>query len=136
MFAMLIWVDWRRPFGSSATSRPQRTRPRSSHGDAPVVQSVDERLFPLNHFGLEETDDDSAIALSYVSPRGRPTSIGSLWRRGQSLWVYDFTYVGTWRGLVYVVFVIDVFARTIVGWRVVSSLLTDFVLDALEQAIY
>jgi transposase InsO family protein len=52
------------------------------------------------------------------------------------LWVADFTYVATWRGFVYVAFVIDVFARRIVGWRVSASLRTDFVLDALEQAIY
>jgi transposase InsO family protein len=52
------------------------------------------------------------------------------------LWVADFTYVATWRGFAYVAFVIDVFARRIVGWRVSSSLATDFVLDALEQAIY
>jgi putative transposase len=45
-------------------------------------------------------------------------------------------YVATWRGFVYVAFVIDVFARRIVGWRVSASLATDFVLDALEQAIY
>jgi len=44
--------------------------------------------------------------------------------------------VATWRGFVYVAFVIDVFARRIIGWRVSSSLVTDFVLDALEQAIY
>src|SRR5262245_35311229 len=52
------------------------------------------------------------------------------------LWVADFTYVATWRGFVYVAFVIDVFARRIVGWRLSSSLATDFVLDALEQALY
>ena len=56
--------------------------------------------------------------------------------RPNQLWVSDFTYVATWRGFVYVAFVIDVFARRIVGWRVSSSLRTDFVLDALEQAIY
>jgi putative transposase len=56
--------------------------------------------------------------------------------RPNQLWVSDFTYVATWRGFVYVAFVIDVFARRIVGWRVASSLATDFVLDALEQAIY
>jgi putative transposase len=55
--------------------------------------------------------------------------------RPNQLWVSDFTYVATWRGFVYVAFVIDVFARRIVGWRVSSSLATDFVLDALEQAI-
>ena len=56
--------------------------------------------------------------------------------RPNQLWVSDFTYVATWRGFVYVAFVIDVFARRIVGWRVSASMRTDFVLDALEQAIY
>ena len=56
--------------------------------------------------------------------------------RPNQLWVSDFTYVATWHGFVYVAFVIDVFARRIVGWRVAASLRTDFVLDALEQAIY
>ena len=55
--------------------------------------------------------------------------------RPNQLWVSDFTYVATWAGFVYVALVIDVFARRIVGWRVSSSLRTDFVLDALEQAI-
>jgi putative transposase len=56
--------------------------------------------------------------------------------RPNQLWVADFTYVATWRGFTYVAFVIDVFARRIVGWRVSTSLRADFVLDALEQAIY
>ena len=56
--------------------------------------------------------------------------------RPNQLWVSDFTYVATWSGFVYVAFVIDVFARRIVGWRVSASMRTDFVLDALEQAIY
>jgi putative transposase len=56
--------------------------------------------------------------------------------RPNQLWVADFTYVATWHGFVYVALVIDVFARRIVGWRVSASLRTDFVLDALEQAIY
>ena len=49
------------------------------------------------------------------------------------LWVADLSYVATWRGFVYVAFVIDAFARRIVGWRVSSSLRTDIALDALEQ---
>jgi transposase InsO family protein len=56
--------------------------------------------------------------------------------RPNQLWVADFTYVATWRGFVYVAFVIDVFARRIVGWRVSASLRPAFVLDALEQASY
>ncbi len=57
-------------------------------------------------------------------------------QRPNQLWVADFTYVSTWQGFVYVAFVVDVFARRIVGWRVSSSMQTDFVLDALEQALY
>ena len=56
--------------------------------------------------------------------------------RPNQLWVSDFTYVSTWQGWQYVAFVIDVYARRIVGWRVSSSMTTDFVLDALEQALY
>jgi transposase InsO family protein len=56
--------------------------------------------------------------------------------RPNELWVADFTYVATWRGMLYVAFVIDVFSRLIVGWRVSSTMRTDLVLDALEQAIH
>jgi transposase InsO family protein len=56
--------------------------------------------------------------------------------RPNQLWVADFTYVATWSGFVYVAFITDVFARKIVGWRVSNSMRTDFVLDALEQAIW
>jgi putative transposase len=50
--------------------------------------------------------------------------------------VYDSNHVSTWRGWLYVALVVDVFARRIVGWRVSSSMTTDLVLDALEQALY
>jgi transposase InsO family protein len=65
--------------------------------------------------------------------------------RPNALWVSDFTYVATWRGFVYVAtwrgfvyvaFVIDTFARRIVGWRVSRTAHTDFALDALEQALH
>jgi len=56
--------------------------------------------------------------------------------RPNQLWVADFTYVSTWRGFVFVAFIVDVFARMIVGWRVSASMKTDFVLDALEQALH
>jgi transposase InsO family protein len=52
------------------------------------------------------------------------------------LWVADFTYVATWRGFVYVAFVIDVFSRRIVGWRAHTTMRTELVLDALEQALH
>ena len=56
--------------------------------------------------------------------------------RPNQLWVADFTYVATWRGFVYVAFVIDVFSRMLVGWRVSTSMKADLVLDALEQAVH
>ncbi len=85
-----------------------------------------------------------------IRGKGFKTTIahGSAWRpadlvnrkftaeRPIQLWVADFTYVATWRGSVFVAFVIDVFSRMIVGWRVSTSMKTDFVLDALEQALH
>jgi len=56
--------------------------------------------------------------------------------RPNQLWVADITYVATWSGFVYVAFVVDVFSRLIVGWRVLKSMKTDLVLDALEQALW
>ena len=56
--------------------------------------------------------------------------------RPNQLWVADLTYVATWAGFVYVAFIIDVFSRSIVGWRVSRSLRSDLALDALEQALH
>lgn len=52
------------------------------------------------------------------------------------LWVSDFTYVSTWSGFVYVAFIIDVYSRLIVGWRVSTTMATTMVMDALEQAVW
>lgn len=56
--------------------------------------------------------------------------------RPNQLWVADFTYVATWVGFVYVAFVVDVFSRRIIGWRASRSMRAEFVLDALEQALW
>ncbi|MBI2380475.1 MAG: IS3 family transposase [Gammaproteobacteria bacterium] len=56
--------------------------------------------------------------------------------RPNQLWVADFTFVSTWQGFAYVAFIIDVYSRFIVGWRVSRHMRTDFVLDALEQALH
>ena len=56
--------------------------------------------------------------------------------RPNQLWVSDFTYVSTWSGFVYVAFIIDVYARMVIGWRVSTSMTTDMVMDALEQAVW
>src|SRR5262249_45983055 len=52
------------------------------------------------------------------------------------LWLSDFTYVATWNGFIYVAFIIDAYARRIVGWRVCRTAHTGFVLDALQQAVH
>jgi putative transposase len=75
---------------------------------------------------------------------GRPDGVYPLDRvqrqfaapRPNALWVADFTYVPTWQGFAYVAFVIDVFSRFIIGCKVSASARTDFVLDALGQALY
>ena len=74
-------------------------------------------------------DDSSARPLDLVQREFRAT-------RPNQLWVADITYVATWTGFVYVAFVIDVFSRAIVGWRVSNSLRSDLALDALEQALH
>ena len=76
-----------------------------------------------------------------VSDRALPCPLDRVNRQFQAshpnaLWVSDFTYVSTWQGFAYVAFIVDVFARRIVGWRVSGSARADFVLDALEQALH
>jgi putative transposase len=74
-------------------------------------------------------DDSAARPLDRVNRQFQAS-------RPNQLWVADFTYVATWVGFVYVAFVIDVFARRIIGWRVARSMHTELVLDALEQALW
>ena len=79
------------------------------------------------------------ITTTHAGEGGRPVDLVDrqfMATRPNQLWVSDFTYGATWSGFVYVAFVIDVLARRMVGWRVSASMRTDFVLDALEQAIY
>jgi putative transposase len=104
-----------------------------------VARCTVERL--MRAMGLRGVSRGRAWKITtHADPAGaRPTDLVDRQftaTRPNQLWVADFTYVATWRGFVYVAFVIDVFARRIVGWRVSASLATDFVLDALEQAIY
>jgi putative transposase len=75
------------------------------------------------------SDNAAPCPLDHVNRRFRAP-------RPNSLWVSDFTYVATWTGFVYVAFVIDAYARRIVGWRVSRSAHAGFVLDALEQALH
>jgi transposase InsO family protein len=76
-----------------------------------------------------------------VSDRVTPCPIDRVNRQFRALapnmlWVSDFTYVATWTGIVYVAFVIDTYARRIVGWRASRTAHAGFVLEALEQALH
>lgn len=104
------------------------------HEGITVARCTVERL--MRHLGLRgrvvRTTFSDATAPCPLDRVNRQFKV----ERPNQLWVSDFTYVSTWQGFVYVAFVIDVFARRIVGWRVSRSMRTDFVLDALEQALY
>ena len=98
-----------------------------------------ERL--MKRLGLRGAVRDRAFKTTTVPDLEAPRPADLVQRRFSAtrpnqLWVADFTYVATWRGFVYAAFVIDVFARMIVGWRVSTSLKADLVLDALEQALH
>jgi len=103
-----------------------------------VARCTVERL--MRRLGLQGVVRGKSVKTT-ISDKANPCPLDKVNRqfraeRPNALWVSDFTYVSTWQGFVYVAFVIDVFARRIVGWRVSSSARTDFVLDALEQALY
>jgi transposase InsO family protein len=104
----------------------------------PVARCTVERL--MRRQGLRGVVRGK-VARTTISDDRAPCPLDKVHRqfraeRPNQLWVSDFTYVSTWQGWLYVAFVIDVFARRIVGWRVSSSMRTDFVLDALEQALW
>ncbi|WP_407658810.1 IS3 family transposase [Methylococcus geothermalis] len=112
-------------------------RQRNREGIA-VARCTVERL--MRRLGLRGVIRGKVVRTT-VSDRTLPCPLDRVNRdfkaeRPNQLWVADFTYVSTWQGWLYVAFVVDVFARRIVGWRVSSSMHTDFVLDALEQALY
>lgn len=103
-----------------------------------VARCTVERL--MRQLGLQGVRRGKAMRTTMPDPKA-PCPLDRVNRqfraeRPNQLWVSDFTYVSTWQGWVYVAFVIDVFSRRIVGWRQSSSMHTEFVLDALEQALY
>jgi putative transposase len=106
--------------------------------DIEVARCTVERL--MRCLGLQGARRGKTVRTT-VPDRSAPCPLDRVNRqfnadRPNQLWVSDFTYVSTWQGWLYVAFVIDVFARRIVGWRVGTAMTTDFVLDALEQALY
>ena len=103
-----------------------------------IARCTVERL--MRHLGLRGVRRGKVVRTT-ISDGKAPCPLDRVNRvfkadRANQLWVSDFTYVSTWQGWQYVAFVIDVYARRIVGWRQSSSMRTDFVLDALEQALY
>ena len=103
-----------------------------------VARCTVERL--MKHMGLQGVRRGKTVCTT-IADTAAPCPLDRINRqfkanRPNQLWVSDFTYVSTWQGWLYVAFVIDVFVRLIVGWRVSNSMQTDFVLDALEQALY
>jgi len=104
----------------------------------PVARCTVERL--MRDLGLQGVVRGRKRRTTFSDDRaGRPLDrVNRQFRASQpnQLWVADFTYVATWSGFVYVAFVIDVFARRIIGWRVSRSMRTELVLDALEQALW
>jgi putative transposase len=103
-----------------------------------VARCTVERL--MKRLGLEGVRRGKVVRTT-ISDKAAPCPLDRVNRqfkadRPNQLWVSDFTYVSTWQGWLYVAFVIDVFARRIVGWRVSRSMRSDFVLDALEQALF
>ncbi len=103
-----------------------------------VARCTVERL--MRQLGLQGVRRGKAMRTTMPDPKA-PCPLDRVNRqfraeRPNQLWVSDFTYVSTWQGWVYVAFVVDVFSRRIVGWRQSSSMHTEFVLDALEQALY
>ncbi|MFO1227260.1 MAG: IS3 family transposase [Roseateles sp.] len=103
-----------------------------------VARCTVERL--MRQEGLQGVRRGKALRTTVPDPKA-PCPLDRVNRqfraeRPNQLWVSDFTYVSTWQGWVYVAFVVDVFSRRIVGWRQSSSMHTEFVLDALEQALY
>ena len=127
-----IWEENRRVYGARKVWR-QMTR----EGKA-VARCTVERL--MRKLGLEgavrgrkartTVPDDVAARPADLVDRDFTAT------RPNQLWLADITYVATWRGFAYVAFIIDAFARRIVGWRASGSLRTDIALDALDQALY
>jgi putative transposase len=127
-----VWEDNRQVYGV------RKVWKQMGREGWPVARCTVERLMRrlgirgvMRGKGVKTTIPDKALAC----PQDRVNRQFQA-ARPNLLWVSDFTYVSTWAGFVYVAFVIDVFARRIVGWKVSASARTDFVLDALEQALH
>ncbi len=126
---------WDRNFRVYGARKVWRQMHREGH---PIARCTVERL--MRSLGIEGVHRGKRIRTT-IPDQSKPCPLDLVNRefhadRPNRLWVADFTYVSTWQGWLYVAFVIDAYAKRIVGWRASSSMTTDFVLDALEQALY
>ena len=127
---------WEENFGVYGAEKVWRQLRREG---VEVARCTVERL--MREMGLQGVVRGRAFKVTTIADEAAERPLDLVQRefvaeRPNQLWVADLTYVATWRGFVYVAFVIDVFSRCIVGWRVSSSLRTDLALDALEQALH
>jgi transposase InsO family protein len=128
-----VWDENFQVYGAEKVWRQLRRE------DIAVARCRVERL--MRELGLRGVTRGRAFTITTVADATAARPADRVQRRfvaprPNALWVADLTYVATWAGFVYVAFVIDVYARRIVGWQVATSLRTDLALDALEQAIY
>ena len=127
-----IWEENRRAYGAYKIWRQSHREGR------PVARCTVERL--MQDLGISGVVRGRRFKTTIPDDKAdRPSDLVNrqfVADRPNQLWVADLTYVSTWRGSVYAAFVIDVFSRMIVGWRVSNSLRTDLALDALEQALH
>ena len=128
-----VWDENYRVYG---TEKVWRQLGREGIG---VARCTVERL--MRAMGLRGATRGRAFTITTVREDGTTRPADLVQRtftatRPNALWVADLTYVATWAGFVYAAFIIDVFARAIVGWRVSNSLRSDLALDALEQALH
>ena len=127
-----VWEDNFRAYGVRKVWRQLRRE------GIPVARCTVARL--MRRMGLRGIVRGTTTRTT-ISDKAAPCPLDRVNRQFQAsrpnaLWVADFTYVATWQGFVYVAFVIDAYARRIVGWRVSRSARAGFVLDALEQALH
>ena len=100
---------------------------RATYGVEPICSMLP--IVPSTYSEQKARQQDPSLVPDLVDRRFRAS-------RPNELWVTDFSYVAPWAGFVYVAFVVDGFARRIMGWRASASTRTDLVLDALEQALW
>ena len=127
-----VWHENRGVYGARKVSKQLRRE------DIPVARCTVERL--MKKLGIAGATRGRRFRTTIPDEQAaRPTDLVQrdfTAARPNQLWVADLTYVSTRAGFVYAAFVIDVFSRRIVGWRVSRSLRSDLALDALEQALY